>query len=325
MEKRKNILPFRVFYGGEDFFLDRELSRVRKWKGREVTILDGRKLGEDALISEVEASSFDGTPRLVIVDDAQKIKGDKALRQHIAARDVQDVSVVLVVFIHAEKLPEVWSFAAGQGKATVAELKKLKTWETDNQVVDWIEQEAAKVGLKLEKKLSNTLFDWVGGDLYRLASEIHKLALYVGKNRAATNKDLAATLAPSQVASALQVADAAMDRDTRKAMNLLSTYYKTQGDEVHVPIVKALMEQVEKAMLARQLLDKGTTTDDIALVIGRNPWWCKTFFVPRVRRHDLSALAKHMADLCKLDANVKGPSHSKRTFVELTVLSISGG
>jgi DNA polymerase III delta subunit len=83
------------------------------------------------------------------------------------------------------------------------------------------------------------------------------------------------------------------------------------------------MRQVEKTALIRSLLDKGVSETDIAVLVGMKEWPFKNVAAPIARKHDLKSLLKHMGQLCKLDADVKGPARSKRTLVELTMLSIA--
>jgi DNA polymerase III delta subunit len=119
------------------------------------------------------------------------------------------------------------------------------------------------------------------------------------------------------------VAEAAIEKNTKKAMNLLSVLYRNQGEEVNVPLTYALMKQVEKLVVARRMLDQRASEEDIAGALGMHPWRFKNHFLPLVRRHEMVKLIGHMSRLCKLDADVKSSARSKRTHVELAVLSIS--
>lgn len=317
---KKSSLPFLVFYGGEDFFLDRDLSKARQWEGRSVTLLSGSETEDCELVSICSTASADGSLRLVLVDDAQKVKG-KMLEEYIEEKDSSDSSTILVAIVRSEKLPEIWAAAGLKGK--VVERKKLKTWESNNEVIKWIADEATRVGIKLSAGLSSTLFEAVGADLYRLSSEVQKLALLVGKNGEAEMSHLRLTVSPSPTAEPWQVAEAALNKDRKKAMNQLSTVYKNQGDDVHVLLVSSLIKQTEKLVLARQMLDAGLTDDVIAGIVGIHPYRCRTQLIPQARKHSLKSLIGHMSRLCKLDVDVKGPSRSKRTLVELAVLAIS--
>jgi DNA polymerase III delta subunit len=106
-------------------------------------------------------------------------------------------------------------------------------------------------------------------------------------------------------------------------MNALSLLYKG-GEDASVRVTYGLMRETQKMLTARFLLDKGSSDDEVAAAIGMHPYRCKLTFLPNVRKHDQTSLIRVMRRLCKLDQEVKGASSSKRTLVELTVLSIAG-
>ena len=331
MAKANPILPFRVYFGVEDFFHDRDISRAKRWVNRSVTVLDGEEgLTDGAVVAACEASgiditSFDGTDtgtvlRAVIVDNAQKVKGDKALKAYIGAKDRLDASVVLVAFIRGEKLPDAWQVGE---KGLIVEHKKLTTWEGNNQVVKWIKREAKEIHLDISDDLCEMLYVNVSSDLYRLASELQKLVLLLGAGGKVTLADLRLITTTSLAAEPWQVAEAAVAKDPKKAMNLVSTVYKSMGDDASVPVVSALMKQIEKLIIARQMLDRGASEEEIAAGVDMSKG--RLFhFLPLVRKHDFQTLVGHMSRLCRLDINVKGAASSKRTLVELAVLAIAG-
>jgi DNA polymerase III delta subunit len=319
--KATTSVPFVISFGVEPLFLDRDLERARKWDGRTVVLVDGDDLTDVELVGICETRSMDDTLRVVIVDEANKIKGDKALKQYIDEKNPKDDTTVLVAIIRSEKCPAVWAQAAKKGK--LLEHKKLKTWDNNNEVVKWVETEARRIGITLDKGVADAFFFLLGSNLYRIASELQKLSILVGKEKA-TMEHLKLVISPAQTATPYQVAEAAADKNPRQAMNWLSTVYKNMGDDADVPIAYALMKRVEQLIVVRSLLDRGISEDDIAASIGMHPFKFKNSLLLQARKHLLRDLIRSMGRLCRLDANVKGQSSSPRTHVELAVLSVAG-
>ena len=316
--------PVEVSFGAESFFLDRTIEYARtakKFADRTFVLLNGDGMTDVELVGICETRSMDDALRVIIVDEANKIKGDKALKAYIEEKSIKDDSTILVVIVRSDKCPDVWVQAAKKGKLT--EHKKLKTYEENNEVVKWIDSEAREIGLSLDTGLSEEVFKRLGNDLHRISNELRKLQILVGK-RKATAKDFDLVVAPSPMADPYQVAEAASNRDRRRAMDLLSTVYKNMGEEANVPLTYALMRQVEKLVVVRSLLDRGMPTDDIPIAIGMNPYRFKKSMLPQAQKHQLKNLFRAMSRLCKLDADVKGSARSKRTHVELAVLSVTG-
>lgn len=311
---------FVVSFGGEDYFLDRDLEKARAWKDRKVVLLSGEDVNEREFVGICETNNLDGLPKVIILDDAQKMKGDKVLKAYVAGREAADNGAVVVAIVRSEKCPAIWSEAAKKGR--LIEHKKLKTWDSNNEVVKWVEAEARKLGLTLDKGISETLFQFVGPNLYRLRNELTKLSLLVGQGKVGIEQ-VALVIAKSPNAEPFQVAEAAFAKDARRAMNTLSTIYKNMGEDAHVPVTFSLIRQAEKFTLARSLIDRNTPEDEVATALEMHPWRFKTQFLPVVQRHRTTDLIRMMGRLRKLDVDVKSSAKSKRTLVELAVMSIA--
>jgi hypothetical protein len=112
-------------------------------------------------------------------------------------------------------------------------------------------------------------------------------------------------------------------KEVKKALSLFTVLYRNSGDECLIPVVRAVMKQVEKTTIIRNLQDRGVAESDIAGLVGMKDWPYKNVAAPVARKHDLKSLVGYMGRLSRLDADVKGPSRSKRTMVELAMLSIA--
>lgn len=318
---KNSAVPFLVSFGAEGYFLDRDYERARRFPDRRVTLLDGDGLTDGKLISLCETRSVDDAARTIVIDDAQRMKGDKALKEYIEEKSITDTSTMVAAIVRAEKLPEVWRLAAEKGR--LQEHKKLKTYESNNEVVKWIEGEVRRIERRLDVGIGLGLFQLTGGDLHKISNELRKLCLIVPKGEKITADHVRLVIAASPVSDPFQVAEAAIEKNAKKAMDSLSVLYKTQGEEVNLPVAAALIKAVERAMIARRVIDKGGSDDDVATQLGLHPFIVKKM-LPHIRKHPFGTLARHMGRLCKLDADIKGPARSKRTLVELAVLSIAG-
>ena len=317
----RTVGPFIVSFGTEEYFLDRDMLRAYTWKDRHVVRVSGSDLDDGDLVGILESGTIDGSPKVVVVDDAHKIKADKALKAYIANKDATDDHVVVVAIVRAEKCPEIWVQAAKKGK--LIEHRAFKTYDSNNEVVKWIDKEARSLGLALPKGMSETLYRLVGYNLYRLSSELQKLLLLADSEGKVTLDHLRLTVAPSPTAEPYEVAESAFMKDRKKALNTLSTVYRAMGDEAHVPIAFSLIRQAEKVLLARSLVDQSKDEEEVAGALGMHPWRYRTHFAPIVQRHKVPDLIRYMRILRKLDLDVKSSARSKRTLVELAVLNIA--
>lgn len=315
--------PFIVVYGDEDFLLDRYVSARRvAWKNRQVVTADGSKTSEGELVNLCETRSFfdDDMGRAVILDNAQDLKSEKVLEEYVQGREAADLSSILLVIIRGTKIPAMWNSAAKKG-ATLSFLR-LRPWETQ-KAVDRISEEATRLGLKLDTGVAELIHRNLGDNLRDTSNELVKLSYVLGEDKL-VKRDLVVRLMAANIeVEPRHVAEAAMAKNKQQAINRLSKMFKAQGESACVPVVSSCLYQVEKALVARQMLDQGDAVATIAQRFGMNEYACKMNIIPVAQKHTVKSLLGHMNHLCKLDAQVKGAARSKRTLVELAVLSIA--
>jgi DNA polymerase III subunit delta len=312
-------VPFLVSYGAEDFFLDREIGRARKWPKREVILLDGEDVTERELVRSLETPA-DGS-KTVILDNAQKVKTGKLLKAFVDESTPNDLSTILFAVVRSEKLPAGWQHVAQKGDSS--EAKKFKSWET-RDLFTWINGEAATHNVQFAPGVDQVFLKYVDVDLYRLSNEIRKLAIYVGPNGTITREHVDLIVSRTPSATQFQVAEMAIAKNAIGAMNAFSILYRNEGDSCLLPTASALMKQVERALIVRRSFDRGVDAGIASASVGLDA----TKFPFKqlssaVKKHTSPDLVKHMTRLSKLDADVKGPASSKRTLVELAVLAIA--
>jgi len=319
--------PVTVSYGEESFFLDRDLNSFRDQPNRSVVVLDGANTNDAELASTCATLIVDlddpasTKPRAVVVDNAHKFKPEKAMKAYLEGKGPKDLGCVLALVVRGDKPLVFWSKLGD--KVTLLERKKLKTFDSNNEVVKWIEQEVKLAKLTIDYRTANIMFHAGGGDLYRLASEIQKLRLIVPAGTAITLDHLKLVMTPGSNVDQWTVADAAFDKNTKKALNALSSLYKFVAEDPAISVLYAMMKQAERLFVTRSLLDSGVAHDEIASRIGFHPYRFKQTLLQQAGKHSKRKLASVMQNLCKLDVDLKSTSRSKRTLVEMAILDLA--
>jgi len=314
--------PFIVAYGDEPFLLDSRKDWARSQK-RSVTMLDALDgLSDEDVVSTCVTPTLDDAKRIVVVDNAQKVKGESALKEYVESGGVSDGSVLLLAIVRSATLPSVWKLAGQSGR--VHHCKKLAPWE-DEKLVKFVRAEAGKIGLRMEDNVPFLLVQQVGPELHRLVMEIRKMLLLVG-DRKASKKDLLEIVAPAVPAEPYQAVEAAFRKEIKKTLRLSALVYEYLGEKASFLLSNALMRLIEKLLVTKHLVTKkGATVEVVAKRLGVHPYRCKLAYVDVAARHSLDDLVGHMKTLCRLDETVKGSARSKRTHVELALLSIARG
>ena len=317
--------PVVVSFGEESYFLDRDLKMFSSSPGYAITRLDGSEVNSSKVVmacvsTQINFDDLDNPPvNLVIVDNANKLKLDKSLKSYLDNLDQKDMSSILVGIFRSSSVTGAWSKLGP--KAEVREHKKLKTWENNNEVVQWIQNEAARVGLKVDPKISLAMFQVTGDDLYRLSSEIHKLKLLIGKGTV-TVEHLNLVMTPSSTVASWDIADSVFHKNWKKALSQVASVFKYAVEDPSLMILGALIKGVERVFVARSLLDKGVPHDEIASRLGMHPFRFKMSVLPQAEKQTTARLVSNMQILSRLDVDLKRTSH-RRTLVDLAVYNLA--
>ena len=319
--------PAVLSFGEENFFLDRDIESLRRYPGRDVTLLDGADVTDDEIVSACETISVDFEnpaairPRLVIVDNVNKVKADKRLKDYLSARQKGDMFTVLAGVARTEKAPALWT-KLDRGMVIVREHKKLKTWDNNNEVAKWTVDEAKRLGFNLELKCATALFQLTGGDLHRIANELNKILLLVGKGGTADLPKITMVATRSAGTEPWAVVDAALFKDRRQALNGLNLLYRFASEDPSILLLATLMKGVERVFIATSMLSRGRSADEVATRLSMHPFRFQKTVQAQAAKHNVTSLSQMMQKLSKLDVELKRTSH-RRTLVELAVLEVS--
>lgn len=314
-----NSRVFTVFYGEEDYLLDRELTRALKWPDRMVLHLDGAEASEGDVVSALEELTLDGSKIVVVVDNAERVKLGKEFTAYLAQRDVKDKGSMLIAICRAAKLPKAWEMVADRGRAI--EHPKFKPWEED-KFKGRLQKDAALYGLTLGDDVPSLLLKLYRDDSCQMANEVRKLSYLLDGGGVITAELVRATCPQRYCVFPWDVAEEAVQRHPKRALSYISLLFDDKGDEVLVPVVAALMKQVERLLILRSMVDQGKSPETMGDVIGIHPYVVKKT-LPVVNGYTVVRLRDHMQQLCELEVQVKGPASSKRTLVELAVLALA--
>lgn len=309
-----NTAPFRVLFGDEDYLINVALAEFRESSRRQLHFLDGDGMQAAELVDFCE--TFSEESRGVIVDEANKLKNVEALLPYVSGGGSKWTAVLFVV--RSDNLKESWAKIAKQCKCV--QFSKPKPWELDKQCRR-ISDEAVRAGVSLEDGVAEMLLRYLGYDLSLIANELRKFAYL--QTSSLTKKGVAETVPQLFPIQPHDIAEAAASKNSKKALNLLGLYYRNIGEGAAVPVTYALMRVIERILIARNMSDQGCSAKEISERVGMHEYAYQKNLQPLVGRHTVPRLVEQMQNLCKLDALTKGTSGSKRTQVELAVLSLA--
>ena len=197
------------------------------------------------------------------------------------------------------------------GDATEKSFTLPAIWDGAGQV-ELVQRTALDLGLKLEPAAAEALSDAIGSDSARLASELEKLSLYVGRGQPITAAAVAA-LVGSQATNALQVGDALLAGRPAEAIALVEALLA--ANEPALRIVATLSGQI-RGWLWVSLLERQGEQDVNAIAKAAGIGNPKRIYVMRkqIRGREPKRFLHLLSQLLEVESALKRGSDPSDAF-----------
>ncbi len=278
--KKAEPQPLYLFLGNELFLRDRCRRALNHTvlgdSARETPNPEGLTeidLGEQhlaALIDEARTMSLFATARLVIGTHAEAAiprgTGSKAAEPFDALRSyAESPTPGTVVLFEATRIDlgerddksKIDRLVKLFGSACeIVEMKRLSA----DQALRESEARAEQLGLQIDRSSLSDLIEMLGGDMGRLTTELEKLSLYVGGERAVRAEDLELLIPEARRRGVFEFSEALAHGDRVRALDILGTIAETGVSwPMQVSLIAALFRQAlameeQGARTAQQVL-----------------------------------------------------------------------
>jgi DNA polymerase-3 subunit delta len=188
---------------------------------------------------------------------------EKELAEHIAHMPETTVLIVLVEEVLESSNP-LLKAAEKYGKVIQSSLPKGAALEK------WITNRAKTTGVRITPEANALLANFVGNNLRLLASEIDKLALYVGEGATINVTDVRQLSAQVQEARIFDLTDALAQRNRKQALNILHDLLS--DGEPPLKLISTITSQVRTLLLVKELAQKGMRSAQIASTLSIAPF-----------------------------------------------------
>ena len=204
------------------------------------------------------------------------------------------------------------------GQANERSFQLPAVWDGAGQV-DLVQRTARDLGLALEPAAAEALSDAIGSDSARLASELEKLALYVGEQP--ITAAAVAALVGSHATNALQVGDALLAGKPAEAVSLVDALL--EANEPALRIVATLCGQI-RGWLWVSLLDQQGESDVNAIAKAAGIGNPKRIYVMRkqIRGRPPARFLALLRQLLEVEAALKRGSDPGDAFRDGFLLAI---
>ncbi|GAB4442725.1 MAG: DNA polymerase III subunit delta [Chloroflexi bacterium OHK40] len=310
-----------LFFGPDEYSRSEALARLRAAVPADVAELnvvrlDGRRLKLDALAAACEAAPFLAERRLVIVTDALKHtkagKEREELRAYLervpATCDLvfvesDDLDRRSILYTQLKKVGEVREFLPPQG----------------GEVLHWLADLARRLGARLEPAASQRLAELVGNDTRALATELEKLATYVGKGGTITVDAVDTLVQDRQEQNLFAFIDELSAR--RMGPALRGARALLEEGQAATYVLFMLARQVRVLLGVQELAARRMRPDEIAAELGQKPFVVRKA-MDQARSFARGELERLHDRLLELDVATKTGRIQADTALELFVAEV---
>jgi DNA polymerase-3 subunit delta len=185
------------------------------------------------------------------------------------------------------------------------------------QLETWMTRRAQALGKRLAPEAARLLASYVGADLRVLASEIEKLATYVGPGEQIGVAEVRLLTPATQQARVFDLTDALARRDRARALALL--HELLEAGESPLGIVAMAAHQTRSLMQVKALAEAGMRGPQIAQVAGMAPFVVDKS-LPLVRQFTFAQLEAAHRALLDIDTALKLSKTTPEMALDLFVV-----
>jgi DNA polymerase-3 subunit delta len=314
------LRPAYLLAGSDRPKVDRALERLRRRFGADAVESHpaGEASGADLVAAANALGLFAGDGRLIVVTGVEAWKAEDAK--------------ALVAYLKAPAPATTLALVGGELKKdsplakAVAVLGEVLIWDVPKRGLQgWVVEQFKLEGASAEPEACRALLELVGDDLYELAIEVDKLAVWADGARL-TVADVDVLVVPRAETSSFALTDAWGARDLAGVLAAAEALLERSGDPRSrtIPRVASILTSHVARIRACQTLDaEGVPAKDAAGRLRQHPFYVQKLYA-QSRNFSPDELRRATVRLAQLDHALKGGSRLppelelERTLVEIT-------
>jgi len=284
-----------------------------------LSIVGDEPISTGALVGSARSTGMFASRRVVFLRDIACLEGDPEPLSTYATSPGRESFLI----IRAPKLDRKRKLHKALAEAGVCLVFRAPAGGAEFRALAAEMTAMAKArGVRLEEAAAGLLLDVFGPDLNRIASELDKLAIWLGPPGPAAPVD-AATLreliAGSEILTGWELADAVTERDPAEAMAAARRLLDS-GKEPIV-ILGGLASRARSLLRAKALTEAGVPSKTV--IDGARAWYFKDALAKGLKRYTLAELLDMPARFLEADRCLKSRSLDKGAVVETLVSDLT--
>lgn len=298
------IKPIYFLMGEEPYYIDKLTEYMEanllaeEEKGFNQTVLYGRDVSVDDIVSTAKRYPMMAERQVVIVREAQELSRTIDKLENYAENPMPTTVLVMAYkYKTLDKRKKVTKLLGKHG--LVYESKKLY----ENQVGDWLKRVLAGKKLNIEPKAAAMLVDFLGTDLSKIANELDKLAIILPQGSTVTPEIIEENIGFSKDFNVFELRKAIGEKNIKKAYQIAQYFADNPKDNPLVLTVGQTFGFFIQLLKYHGLKDKNPK--NVASALGINPFFVKEYDVA-VKNYPMKKVSQIVASLRDIDVKSKG-------------------
>jgi DNA polymerase-3 subunit delta len=276
-----------------------------------LTVFGEEKTDVATVVSAARSAGMFASRRVVLVRDFTGLDGDPAALEAYAARP-PEASYLIVRAPELDQRRKLHKALVTSGRVLAFSSRGVDPRSLARALVTM----GREHGLKLDQDAALFLAEVTGGDLQRAERELEKIRCYLGADRDAVSRDVAAELASGgELMSGWEVADAVLRRDRGAALAAVGRLVES-GDEP-IRIVGGVAWRARVMLQAKAMLERGVPARQV--VQTTRAWSYERALLDGLTHYSLDELLEFPAKLLHADRTLKSRSIKPRAVLERLV------
>lgn len=266
------LAPFYLFYGPDEFRMERFLSKVRESfipessRDFNLEVCYGDEGDPSEIVNHARTIPFLASNRMIIVRRTQEFTTDQLDKFLPYLDDPSPTTCLIFISPRTDFKRRFYKKIRASGFAV--NFSELKS----NQIVPWIRRTGKELGLNIDSQACIYLQQVVGNRLRDLYSEVEKLQLRYGSGD--IGKEQVRELAiHGRIYSIFELMDALSDKDRSESLSVLNRFLEEE-DKRSGPLqfLGMLNRQMGLLWQTKTILENNGKTKDVASKLGLIPF-----------------------------------------------------
>ena len=316
--KARHFSPIYILMGDESYYIDKISDYIAEHVLRpeerdfNQTVVFGSDISASQIVDSAKAFPMMAEKRVVIVKEAQNLKGTEPLVKYFKQPVVSTVLVLCHKNGSIDKRKKIIP-AAQVGGAVIFESKKLYERELPGFIISYFMQHEITV----EQKAAQMIADHVGADLHRLTSELDKILISFSEaDRMVTPEIVEKEIGVSKDFNAFELRSAIIQRDVYKA-NLITKYFDNNPKAGSLfSFLPMLFSYFENLMIAFYSPNRSNENALAQFLELRNGWAARDYLTG-MRNYSGMKTMQIISKIREIDAKSKGLDNPNTASSEL--------